>query len=100
MLYLLFFYTEKVAQYFDSLLKDKEHYDIAKEVRRTMQSYCYVLSRINHASEAIGKDGRFQIFICIGVRFVFISQNQYLLSYISLQSKKSNIYLYLHYYNN
>lgn len=59
-----------MAGYFHTLITDRERYDIAKVVKTAMSSYCHVVNRINHASEAIGKDGRFQIFICIGVRLV------------------------------
>jgi hypothetical protein len=61
--------TERVANYFQNLITDHEHYDIAKAVETTMKSFCHVVNRINHASEDIGKDGRFQIFILIGVRY-------------------------------
>ena len=61
-------HTEKVLSYLDTLLSDTENYEIAPEISTTMQSLCYVISCINQASESIGKDGRFQLFICIGVR--------------------------------
>jgi len=60
--------AEKVLSYLETLLGDTENYEIAPEISTTMQSLCYVISCINHASESIGKDGRFQLFICIGVR--------------------------------
>jgi len=61
--------TEKVLSYLETLLGDTENYEIAPEISTTMQSLCYVISCINQASESIGKDGRFQLFICIGVRY-------------------------------
>ena len=60
--------TEKVLSYLETLLGDTENYEIAAEISTTMQSLCYVISCINQASESIGKDGRFQLFVCIGVR--------------------------------
>ena len=47
-----------------------KEYVISTEIKTTMQSFCYVVSMINQASEAIGKDERFQILVCIGLRFV------------------------------
>ena len=60
--------AEKVLSYLETLLGDTENYEIAPEISTTMQSLCYIISCINHASESIGKDGRFQLFVCIGVR--------------------------------
>lgn len=69
--------AEKVYTYFEALLGDTEHYEIAHEISTTMQSFCYVVSCINQASESIGKDGRFQIFICIGVRYALPSWHHF-----------------------
>ena len=60
--------AEKVLGYLETLLGDTENYEIAPEISVTMQSLCYVITCINQASESIGKDGRFQLFICIGIR--------------------------------
>jgi len=61
-------FLEKVQGYFETLLNDKEHYEIAPDVKRIMETYVHVCNCINDASDSIGKDGRFQIFICIGTR--------------------------------
>ena len=52
---------------------DTEHFVIAEDVRTTMESFSHVVSRIDNSSEALGKDGKFQIFVCIGVRYVSLS---------------------------
>ena len=62
--------TEKVQNHYDNLLSDRETVQINQTMRRTMNSFNYVVTKINRASESIGKDGRFQIFVCIGVRSV------------------------------
>ena len=62
--------TERVLAYFDSILADDERYEMTYEGRQAMLSYCHVVSRINESKQSMGKDGRFQIFICIGVRYV------------------------------
>ena len=63
-------HVEKVQDYFVMLLMDQEHYRVGDEVALVLQSFSDVISRINRASESVGKDGRFQLFICIGVRYV------------------------------
>ncbi|ELU14295.1 hypothetical protein CAPTEDRAFT_228570 [Capitella teleta] len=79
-------FLEKVSNYFHTLITDHEHYTIAKNVESTMKSYCHVVNRINSASEAIGKDGRFQIFICIGVRERYLQRWLRILSKIPITS--------------
>lgn len=57
-----------MLSYFDSVLSDDDRYELSHEARQAMLSYCHVVSRINESQQSVGKDGRFQIFICIGVR--------------------------------
>ena len=61
-------FAEKVQDYFEVLLLDQEHYKVGDEVALVLQSFCDIVLRINQASETVGKDGRFQLFICVGVR--------------------------------
>ncbi|KAI0236071.1 DENN domain-containing protein 5A [Lamellibrachia satsuma] len=61
-------FLEKVEDYFEVLLLDQAHYRVGDEVALVLQSFCDVISRINRASESVGKDGRFQLFICVGAR--------------------------------
>ncbi|KAK2158757.1 hypothetical protein LSH36_164g02051 [Paralvinella palmiformis] len=61
-------FLEKVQAHYESLLSDRETVQINQTMRRTMNSFNYVVTKINQASGSIGKDGRFQIFVCIGVR--------------------------------
>ena len=51
-------------------MQNNERLQIFDDVRGTIQSFYRVITRINEASESIGKDGRFQLFVCIGVRYV------------------------------
>lgn len=64
----LFVCVEKAMVSFDNLLHDWEHYRIEEGLRRVMTSFCFVVSKINSSSESLGKDGKFQLFVCIGVR--------------------------------
>ena len=59
---------EKTMVSFDNVLHDWEHYRIEEALRRVMTSFCFVVTKINSSSEALGKDGKFQLFVCIGVR--------------------------------
>ena len=62
-------FSEKVREYYESLLGEGDKYNLSAEAKSTMRSYTHVVGRINQASSTIGKDGRFQIFVCIGVRW-------------------------------
>jgi hypothetical protein len=61
-------FAEKVQDYFEQLLNDTDHYTIKGDVRRVIDSFIKVMAIISHSSENVGKDGRFQIFVCIGLR--------------------------------
>lgn len=58
-------FTEKGQQYLSSAEEDSDQADPMKRPRRT---YCSVITRINNASHTIGKDGKFQSFVCLGAR--------------------------------
>ena len=60
-------FTEKVQEYFENLL-GAEKCRIEGEVKRVIESYCYAIGEIAKASESVGKDGQFQIFVLIGIR--------------------------------
>ena len=32
--------------------------------------FCDLVGKINTASDSVGKDGKFQVFICVGIRYV------------------------------
>ena len=46
------------------------------EVRRPLSEsekagfwlFCSLFDKINQATESVGKDGKFQIFVCVGIR--------------------------------
>ena len=56
-----------MQEYFEKLLVD-ESCRIEGEVRKVIEAYCHMISRISNASEDLGKDGRFQVFVCLGIR--------------------------------
>lgn len=56
---------EKGQQYLSSVGEDLDPSDNLKRARKT---FCTVVTRINNASHTIGKDGKFQSFVCLGAR--------------------------------
>lgn len=56
---------EKGHQYLSSV---EEDLDQAEHLKRARKTYCTVITRINNASHTIGKDGKFQSFVCLGAR--------------------------------
>ncbi|XP_073241179.1 DENN domain-containing protein 5B-like [Porites lutea] len=56
---------EKGQQYLTSVEEDSDQPDHVKRARKT---FCTVITRINNASQSIGKDGKFQSFVCLGAR--------------------------------
>ncbi len=61
-------FIEKVVPYFESVLQEEGRFPLSDDAKSTMRSYCKVVNSINNASQSVGKDGRFQVFVCIGVR--------------------------------
>ncbi|XP_013380096.1 DENN domain-containing protein 5B isoform X2 [Lingula anatina] len=59
-------YIEKCQAYFASALK--EDVKVSQMKRAAYMSYCNVVARINEASQSVGKDGKFQLFVCVGLR--------------------------------
>ncbi|XP_078359146.1 DENN domain-containing protein 5B-like isoform X2 [Oculina patagonica] len=56
---------EKGQQYLSSVEEESSQAD---HVRRARRTFCTVITRINNASHTIGKDGKFQSFVCLGAR--------------------------------
>ncbi|CAB4025560.1 DENN domain-containing 5B-like [Paramuricea clavata] len=57
-------FIEKVYLYLNS----EEGSFILTDQRRAKLSFCSVVQKINDASQTVGKDGKFQTFICLGAR--------------------------------
>lgn len=41
-----------------------------QETVAVWRCYCHLIDEIRHTSKNLGKDGKFQLFICLGVRYV------------------------------
>lgn len=52
---------------------------IAEVAKAGYWLFCNLLKKINEASQSIGKDGKFQIFICVGIRQVLCKSAMMLL---------------------
>ena len=63
----VFSLIEKTHEYFEKLLSDS-NCQIELVFREVIESYCRLVQRISRAPDDVGKDGRFQLFVCIGVR--------------------------------
>lgn len=60
--------TEKVKQYFEGVLTGEVRQALSEGARAGYWIYCNFLLKINSATESVGKDGKFQIFVCVGIR--------------------------------
>nr|XP_034334337.1 DENN domain-containing protein 5A isoform X4 [Crassostrea gigas] len=61
-------YLEKVKQYFEGVLTGEVRQALSEGARAGYWIYCNFLLKINSATESVGKDGKFQIFVCVGIR--------------------------------
>ncbi|XP_050393892.1 DENN domain-containing protein 5B isoform X2 [Patella vulgata] len=61
-------YLEKVKIYFENTLSGATRRPLTEVGRAGYWLFCNLLNKINNATESIGKDGKFQIFVCVGVR--------------------------------
>lgn len=48
-----------------------------QETVAVWRCYCHLIDEIQSASHALGKDGKFQLFICLGVRFVVLFKKKH-----------------------
>ncbi|KAK3603529.1 hypothetical protein CHS0354_027948 [Potamilus streckersoni] len=61
-------YLEKLKSHFESLLEEEGRKALNESAKAGCWLFCSLLDKINNATETVGKDGKFQIFVCIGVR--------------------------------
>ncbi|XP_076445285.1 DENN domain-containing protein 5B-like isoform X3 [Babylonia areolata] len=61
-------YLERLKLYFENAMANSSVRPIPEVSKAGYWLFCNLLKKINQASEAIGKDGKFQIFICVGIR--------------------------------
>ncbi|XP_070536511.1 DENN domain-containing protein 5B-like isoform X2 [Ptychodera flava] len=61
-------FIEKVSTYFDSVDHDDEGRRSPPDQRQARRMFCGYVKKINNSSQNIGKDGKFQLLMCLGVR--------------------------------
>uniref|UniRef100_T1IME6 DENN domain-containing protein 5B n=1 Tax=Strigamia maritima TaxID=126957 RepID=T1IME6_STRMM len=67
-LYLWDFFV-RVQGYFETVLQDESDRSTKDEEQiAVMTTYCSLVEKINVASHTVGKDGKFQVFICLATR--------------------------------
>lgn len=62
--------AERLKVYFENAMANCNIRPIAEVAKAGYWLFCNLLKKINEASQSIGKDGKFQIFICVGIRQV------------------------------
>ncbi|XP_054716974.1 DENN domain-containing protein 5A-like [Uloborus diversus] len=84
----------KVKAYFETLLQEGN--DLSNPIPReslehiiVMRSYCSLVDKIDNASCSVGKDGKFQLFICFAARDHLLHR---MLLHIASTSVTSNMY--------
>ncbi|XP_064612538.1 DENN domain-containing protein 5B-like isoform X2 [Liolophura sinensis] len=61
-------YLERVKVSFETIMEDSPSNSIPDVAKAGYWLYCNLLNKINNASQTVGKDGKFQIFVCAGIR--------------------------------
>lgn len=67
---LTFIFTERVQA--DFLSKRSETSQLASTQLNIRSSFCITVQTINTAALSIGKDQKFELFICLGLRWVYL----------------------------
>ena len=63
-------YAEKAVAYMESADQMGDLQEHTEPLGMTCQSLCHYLNAINSTSRNIGKDGKFQLLVCLGARSV------------------------------
>ncbi|XP_078000435.1 DENN domain-containing protein 5B-like [Glandiceps talaboti] len=61
-------FIEKVSTYFESVDYDDEGRRGPVDERQARRMFCNYVRKINDSSQNIGKDGKFQLLMCLGIR--------------------------------
>ena len=61
-------FSERVKSHFESSMSGEVKRPKSESEISYLWSFIDLLSNINETAESVGKDGKFQIFICVGVR--------------------------------
>lgn len=61
-------YLEKVKTHLECLLEGEVRRPLSESEIAGFWLFCNLFDKINRATESVGKDGKFQIFVCVGIR--------------------------------
>ncbi|XP_076681665.1 DENN domain containing pinstripe isoform X2 [Andrena cerasifolii] len=59
---------EEMDEYSQRLKRDRRAHVESNQRFATLRCYCHLIDQINMFSQTLGKDGKFQLFICLAVR--------------------------------
>ncbi|XP_070521376.1 DENN domain-containing protein 5B isoform X2 [Cardiocondyla obscurior] len=59
---------EEMDEYSQRLNRDRRMYSESSQRFTILRCYCHLIDQINMFSQTLGKDGKFQLFICLAVR--------------------------------
>lgn len=62
--------TEKAAAYFETSDRIGDNEEALLLQRSSCKTFCHYVNAINTAPRNIGKDGKFQILVCLGTRYL------------------------------
>ncbi|XP_013061457.1 DENN domain-containing protein 5A-like isoform X2 [Biomphalaria glabrata] len=61
-------YMERLKTFFESALSGNTSHQLNEVTKAGYWLFCDLVGKINTASDTVGKDGKFQVFICVGIR--------------------------------
>lgn len=59
---------EEMDEYSQRLNRDRRVYTESSQRFTILRCYCHLIDQINMFSQTLGKDGKFQLFICLAAR--------------------------------
>lgn len=59
---------EEMDEYSQRLNRDRRIHAKNSQRFTTLRCYCHLIDQINMFSQTLGKDGKFQLFICLAAR--------------------------------
>lgn len=63
---------EEMDQYSQRLGRDRRGHMESSQRFAILRCYCHLIDQINTFSQTLGKDGKFQLFVCLSARYLHI----------------------------
>ncbi|BFZ25149.1 hypothetical protein BsWGS_28188 [Bradybaena similaris] len=61
-------YMERLKAFFENALMGNTSCQLSEVCKAGYWLFCDLVGKINTASDSVGKDGKFQVFICVGIK--------------------------------